>query len=429
MENLYLKRYAIQSRDLDIDPPDDLMMVVTVPAFKEPNLIESLNSIASCTPPRNSVLVLVVINQSEDCNPDDEQINLHAYTEATRWAKANNTESLVFEIIWVKDMPSKHAGVGLARKTAMDEAVRIFEKLKANRPSVHEEGIIVCFDADCQCDANYLQEIERVYLEERNCPAAVVYYEHPLYGQLDTNIYASIAKYELFLRYHVNALRYSGFPYAFQTVGSCMTVRSSVYQKQGGMNKKQAGEDFYFLQKLFPLEGFREINGTRVIPSPRRSNRVPFGTGKAIADLIDSKGSFPAYPPQSYNDVKRFLSKWQEFYYCPSEMVKEMLISMPQSIRLFMEKNAFEDALNEIRASSPSLATFYKKFFHWLNGFRILKFIHFARDNFYPSIEVEEAAAWLLKEHYDHKFSDTTAKGLLLEFRKIDRGVHGGEQV
>jgi len=42
------------------------------------------------------------------------------------------------------------------------------------------------------------------------------------------------------------------------------------------MNRKQAGEDFYFIQKLMPLGGYFALNSTAIYPSPRESSRVPF---------------------------------------------------------------------------------------------------------------------------------------------------------
>src|SRR5213594_3575687 len=97
-------------------------------------------------------------------------------------------------------------------------------------------------------------------------------------GLLDPKVAEAIAAYELHLRYYVRALRYAGFPYAHHTIGSCMAVRADVYKKQGGMNKRQAGEDFYFLQKIIPLGHFTDLTETKVIPSSRPSDRVPFGT-------------------------------------------------------------------------------------------------------------------------------------------------------
>ena len=92
--------------------------------------------------------------------------------------------------------------------------------------------------------------------------------------------------YELHLRYLNLFSRFTGFPYAYHTIGSCFGVRAETYASQGGMNKRKAGEDFYFLHKIIPLGEFREINNTCVIPSPRESDRVPFGTGAAIGKYL-----------------------------------------------------------------------------------------------------------------------------------------------
>ena len=77
--------------------------------------------------------------------------------------------------------------------------------------------------------------------------------------------------------------------------------------RQGGMNKRQAGEDFYFLHKIIPLGHFGEINTTRVIPSPRPSDRVPFGTGRAVRDYLATH-KFETYPLEAFRDLKQFFS-------------------------------------------------------------------------------------------------------------------------
>src|SRR5262249_26021974 len=161
----------------------------------------------------------------------------------------------------------------------MDEALRRFDAVE--RPG----GVIVGFDADCRCERNYLTAIERHFERNSNSPGCSIYFEHPLNGPLEPAIYEAIAEYELHLRYYVQALRFGGFPHAFHTIGSSMAVRAGVYRKQGGMNKRKAGEDFYFLHKIIPLGGFTNLVETRVIPSPRASDRVPFGTGKAVCDF------------------------------------------------------------------------------------------------------------------------------------------------
>ena len=68
-----------------------------------------------------------------------------------------------------------------------------------------------------------------------------------------------------------------------------MAVRPEAYMKQGGMNRRKAGEDFYFLNKIMSLGGFGECAETTIYPSPRTSKRVPFGTGQAVLRNVETK--------------------------------------------------------------------------------------------------------------------------------------------
>ena len=64
----------------------------------------------------------------------------------------------------------------MARKIGMDEAVRRFERIKK------EDGIIVCFDADSECAANYFIEVEK-HFNQSGQGACSIYFEHPISGQ------------------------------------------------------------------------------------------------------------------------------------------------------------------------------------------------------------------------------------------------------
>ncbi len=125
--------------------------------------------------------------------------------------------------------------------------------------------------------------------------ACSIRFEHPLSGsEFPDEVYRYVTMYELHMRYFYQAVKYSGYPYAFHAIGSAIAFRASAYLKAGGMNRKQAGEDFYFIQKLIPQGGFFALNSTTVHPSPRTSDRVPFGTGAVISKLIEtSSGTLP----------------------------------------------------------------------------------------------------------------------------------------
>ncbi len=408
--SLYLERYPFKPRLINNNPNENLGLVVTIPAFKETDLISSLESLNHCDLPETSVEVIVVINQSKSAGPEITAINQHCYEQAKKWSEYNSIDQLKYYILFCGDLPAKHSGVGLARKIAMDEAVRRFELI--NNP----RGVIACFDGDSTCDANYLQELHTHFQSNPKTPACSIDFEHPLKGVLNADIYAAVIEYELFLRYYVQGLHYADFPWAFHTIGSSMAVRSDAYQKQGGMNRRKAGEDFYFLQRMFRLGGFTELNSTKITPSPRISDRVPFGTGKAVADW-QLKRSMTTYDPKVFADMKLFMERVPEFF---SSRANSTISILPESIRLFLSENNFEHELERIKRSSKSKEMFLKSFFNWFDGFRALKYVHFARDRFYPNLPVEKAAVLLLKMRGLKDKAEGT-KQLLTYYRELDR--------
>jgi len=393
--NLYLERYAWKDSILpEYIPKKDLKTIVVIPSFKEAQLLQALDSLNNCDKPKEAVLILVVINEPAETTTEITAVNLECLDSLKKY---NSNYELVFSY---QKLPKKKAGVGLARKIGMDEAVRIFEK-------IGEDGIIVCYDSDCLCAQNYLVEIENHFLNLK-AKAGIVFYEHQLSGANKD----LIIQYESYLRYYISALRYAKYPHAHQTLGSCIIVRSSTYQKQGGMNTRQAGEDFYFLNKVIPHGGFVEINTTTVYPSDRVSDRVPFGTGRAVEQLMHSQGSYEVYNPKSFEDLRKFFSGIE--YDMESDPA-----NVPDSILDFLDIS-MEDDVQEIRRQTTTQQAFEKRFFGWFNAFKILKYVHFARDNHYPNVTLTEALLWLDSKTENRIFSENP-ETQLANLRNMDR--------
>ncbi len=407
--SVYFERYAYTDQLIQEPPSDNLGMVITIPCYNEPELTKSLASLAYCHPGRVDVEVIVVINHSEDASEAIKKQNKDTYQSALDFAKVYNTEHIQFHIL-LKELPPKHAGVGLARKIAMDEAARRLDAV--GQP----EGIIVCFDGDSLCEDNYLLAIDQFFQANPNAPGCSIHFEHPLEGELEPAIYKAIIDYELFLRYYVHALRYAGFPHAYQTIGSSMAVRNHIYQKQGGMNRRKAGEDFYFLHKVIPLGGFGEIKRTKMIPSPRQSDRVPFGTGKAVNDWLN-KGSLETYNPKSFEDLMKFYTKLNlvEDY---NSLLINILDNIPKPIVEFSKTIDLQENMERIKKNSKDLESFKANFHRWFDGFKVLKYVHFARDHFYPNLPIKEACDWLF-ERLGLPQQDS-AKEMLLRLREVD---------
>lgn len=396
LSNLYLSRYAWPKSELEgqiVGNPD---LIVVIPAHNEPDLCDALKSLHQCDRPQGEVLIIVVINESTQSNEEIVRVNKATFKKAT--AIDQRFRQCVLHL----QLPPKKAGVGLARKIGMDEAVRIFE-------SQGKDGIIVCYDADCTCDTNYLSSIEDYYAQ-RPSNLGVVHYEHVLHG----DNHFPIVNYELYLRYYINALRFARYPYAFQTLGSCITVKSSAYQKQGGMNQRKAGEDFYFIHKVMPLGKVGEINKTTIYPADRISDRVPFGTGHAVGKYIDDPDpDYPVYHYHTFEDLV-FVNQNLDIYYETQE-----LPNIPETIKVFYKENDFD--LKQLIKHSGGLSNFTQRYYQWWDGFRTLKFVHFCRDHFYPKINLDDALRWLSEQASNLDLKDQSREEQLLMLRDYDR--------
>jgi len=419
----YLQKRALYPPLITQPPADDLQLVVVIPAREEGLLLRSLDNLYHCDPPACAVEVIVVINSSEEDAEEVKAYNLQTLWEATQWSEKYNTDKLRFHLLHFPGLPAKHAGVGLARKIGMDEACRRLEG------AGHPNGVIACFDADSRCDANYLTALEAHFREHPDTQACSVYFEHPLQGDdHPTEVYRAIAQYELHLRYFIDAQRYVGFPFAYQTIGSSMAVRCDAYQQQGGMNRRKAGEDFYFLHKFTALGHFSELNSTRIIPSPRPSHRVPFGTGRAVREMLETGGTYLTYAPDSFEDLRVLPEIIPELYKLKDADWPAFAKKLPDSLRTFMEMIDARKRIANIRRHTNSPETFAKRFYRWFDAFQVMKFMHFARDRYYPNVPVAGAAKTFTKLLKFRKRMTVLqereadpVKNLLLEFRRFDR--------
>lgn len=406
--NYYINNFIEREQEILAPVPSNLSIIVVIPCYNELGLISALSSLKNCNQPNGRVEVITVFNSSVIDNQSILETNELMFAEAKSWTEKNTIAWLNFYFINASELPEKDAGVGLARKIGMDEAVYRFE-------SIHKDGIIACFDADATCHPNYLVELEKHFEENSKSPACSIHFEHPLKGDdFSKQNYKAIAAYELHLRYYKNALKYCGFPYAYHTIGSSMAVKSKAYQKQGGMNKRKAGEDFYFLQKMMALGNYTELIATSVFPSPRVSDRVPFGTGRAMQNyLSNSDMSFTTYNFNSFIDLKVLVDNLDKLW--------EQEIELPNPVSFYLKTINFEDNLKKIKQNSTSLNHFKQLFFNWFNAFKVLKYVHFARDNYYRDGDVFEEANKLLTLLYD---LSSKPNEMLKRYRALDLNNH-----
>jgi hypothetical protein len=304
----------------------------------------------------------------------------------------------------------------------MDEAVRRFNAI--NNP----EGVILNLDADCTVEKNYLLTVSNELLKRKEHSACSIYFEHPISGNdYPENIYKYITLYELYLRYYFQGLAYSGFPYVFHTVGSAIAVKTLPYLKAGGMNRRKAGEDFYFIQKLVPAGGYFTLNSTTVYPSPRPSSRVPFGTGASIEKLnTGNNTTLLTYNIMAFEELRTFFGLTGLLFECPGDRLTDTSNLIPTGLRLFLNQNEWIDKLREIKDNTTGINSFKKRFFGWFNMFRVVKYLNFVHLDFFDKKPVDVSSSELL-ELRGIKLDSEEPLDLLNYYRSLERA--SGDQI
>lgn len=406
-------------------PTPKLGLVVVIPCHAEPDVLSTLQSLQAASQPDCAVEVIWVLNASANADSAVQAQHRQDAEQILTWQKDQNPW---FELVLLNaaDLPPKHAGVGLARRIGMDLATeRLLNLGKETAP-------IVCLDADCTVAENYFVALERhFYKDAPKTPACSIAFAHPLEEDLSAELAAGILRYELYLRYYVQGLRYAQLPCAFHTIGSSMAVRAGVYRAQGGMNRRKAGEDFYFLHKLMPLGGFSQINSTCVYPAARVSERVPFGTGKAMGDWLSAPNpDYPVYHPQSFAQIQHLLQGLQGLYPLTDAKLRQFESGLSAPLKHWFAQESGAVKLLEIQANSTSERVFLQRFFRWLDGFGVLKLVHFLRaqsDMPLPEIPLAEAA-WTLALWRSAQMGQSPGlppkpdlAALLAHYRQLDR--------
>jgi glycosyltransferase involved in cell wall biosynthesis len=356
---------------------------IVIPCYNEPELLQSLESLKECSLPNTVVEVIILINHAEDAPLEIKNFNMATKAEADCWIQENNSNKLIFFAIGPVELRKKWAGVGLARKTGLDEAVLRFNHFN------NTSGIVVSLDSDSLVEPNYLIEIEKHFKQNPKHVGATINVEHQKAG-LSERQKLGIDLYEKYLHYYKDALHFTGYPQAMITIGSAFAVTAEAYVKRGGMNRRQAGEDFYFLQNLAQLGTVGEINTTRVYPSARLSNRVPFGTGAAIQKwMAGTEDLTKTYNFKAFADLKTLFDTKERLFQSGETGFTAVITDLPESVRQFVLLDNFKIEIEDLNKNCSTLKSFQSRFFHKFNAFKVLKFMNFAHEKYYGKADLE----------------------------------------
>ncbi|MCD4688065.1 MAG: hypothetical protein K8R55_01885 [Desulfuromonadaceae bacterium] len=370
----------------------DFSMAVVIPVLAENATLPATLKTLTANPPEYlaKTLILLVINQRPDSTVKDKNDNQHTLRELADglWKHPG------LHLAWIDaaspglELPAKDGGVGLARKIGFDLAL---QRLSFEKP----DPLLIALDADTLVRPDYLPALQS-HFRDAIAGAAVVPFCHQAGN--DPIHEAAIARYELFLRSHLLGLTLAGSPYAFHTVGSTMACRATAYARAGGMNRRQAGEDFYFLQQLAKTTGVATLCGTVVYPSARSSARTPFGTGRSVNALLAGDSTAVLfYPAACYTLLGDWLQLVNEQLEADGETLQRLAEQYGPPLAEFLQNENFPDiwdrlALNHLRPKAR-----LKAFHDWFDGLKTTRLIHHLCAASYPRCQPEEVVPQLLK--------------------------------
>ena len=391
MVQKYTEKHSLKTWELQNKTNKKFELAVVIPAINEFKNVKILLDFLGKNNNKEKVIIIFVVNNLKSSSKEVKTDNLNLLNYLKKLEK-NNKYGLNISFIDASssgnELPEKDGGVGLARKIGMDAALEV---LNYNTP---KKKIIAALDADCQVQNNYFSEIIS-QINTKNFSAAYINFSHILPENWENK--SAILNYEIFLRYYVLGLKFANSPYAIHTIGSTMVVDFKSYIKVGGMNKRKAGEDFYFMEKLAKVININKIDSTTVYPSARSSWRVPFGTGQRVGRfLLRKQNEYLLYSPESFKILKEWLDIFNSDNILTSEEYLDNAKGINESLYNFLQLNKFYENWNKILKNSKSDMQIKLQKKLWFDGFKTLKLIHYLRDNAYPEINMFDAVDELL---------------------------------
>ena len=337
--------------------------IISIPCYNEYDyLFDTLKSIGNQkTSLLDKTLVSIVINNRMDENEDIKNNNKKTYQKLLQ-CNFNFEYVIIDAFSELKSMHSKIAGVGLTRKISIDSIIKYCNL-----------NTIICFiDADVILSDNYLLEIDKSN-QVNNWGAATANFSHNRDEPKTTKL---IDKYEFFLKSTAEKLNKYGSPYCYVSLGSTMLCTLLSYISVGGMNKRKAAEDFYFLQELEKYIGIYQIKTIIVYPSSRYAKRSYLGTSTRLQMAMDGKLNMDLlnYSNASY----LMLQKWINLAIKSKKLsYKEILFKaslIDSSLPNFLNQYNFKNAWDGFKIS-PSDKHYIKQFHRWFDAFKTLKFL------------------------------------------------------
>lgn len=367
----YLRTLArLPERTNWLEPSPKLKLSIVIPSLAEfENLPEVLRSLQASRK-LDEAEVLVVVNHSDQATPEVRENDQRTLDLLKAWPQSGLRVLVLDHASTGRALPHAQAGVGLARRLGLDAALARL----AQAGSV-ERSALAWLDADSPVAPGYIDALLAYFEVEPQPLAGICLYQHT--QPTEPAARQAIQLYVKWLEYLEMGLTVAGSLFAFPAIGSCVVVSARGYTQVHGIEPRKAAEDFHFLRKLQKLNGPKplgRIPGTMVYPSARISNRVPFGTGKAMSQFEqEGPGRFERVdPPEAFFELRAFFQAVPEGFH---ELARLKAAAAPL-LSEFLEKEGAWEVFSRFQRTYPGPEQFHLAIQHWLDSLRIIRFLH-----------------------------------------------------
>ena len=329
--------------------------VLTIPACNEP--ADFLESVLANVEHRR-VLTIVTANV-----PEGASAAVRTATEKMAAYLGRLPDVLLIRRL-DPPLPARR-GVGLARALAADLAAALIIRGRIRCPW------IFLTDADATLPDGYFDAAAAA------CDRATLVYPFRHAGG-DPHITGLITLYELHLRHYVLGLRHARSAYGYHSLGSTIAIHAATYAAVRGLPRRNAGEDFYLLNKAAKVAPVACLADPVLTLHARHSDRVPFGTGPALGRIPENPEDYVSFPWQAFEDLAGVHSALQAWALgdrydldLPDDVASALAGLGWKGNRLFPRHSPGERRLRAV--------------LEWFDGFRSMRFLRLRQQALPPA--------------------------------------------